>query len=70
MFRIPTLEEVAISFVLVGWVLFVSLFLTKKTYEAFIAWGYTHNVAVYYNRKIMHMLTGGLVAILVPFLYK
>jgi len=69
-FRIPTLEEVAISFVLVGWVLFVSLFLTKKTYEAFIAWGYTHNVAVYYNRKIIHMLTGGLIAILVPFLYK
>ncbi len=59
-----------ISFVLVGWVLFVSLFLTKKTYEAFVARGCTHHVAVYYNRKIIHILTGGLVAILIPLLYK
>ncbi|MEM2910203.1 MAG: dolichol kinase [Nitrososphaerota archaeon] len=70
MFHIPTLEELLISFVLVGWVLFVSLFLTKKTYEAFVARGCTHHVAVYYNRKIIHILTGGLVAILIPLLYK
>ncbi|MEM3066318.1 MAG: dolichol kinase [Nitrososphaerota archaeon] len=70
MFHIPTPEELLISFVLVGWVLFVSLFLTKKTYEAFVARGCTHHVAVYYNRKIIHILTGGLVAILIPLLYK
>ncbi|MCS7131302.1 MAG: dolichol kinase [Hadesarchaea archaeon] len=70
MFHIPALEEIAISFMLVGWVVFVILFLTKKTYEVFIARGCTHHVAVYYNRKIIHMLTGGLVAILVPLLYK
>ena len=65
MFHTPALEELLISFLLAGWVLFVS-----KTYEMFAARGCAHNVAVYYNRKIVHMLTGGLVAILVPFLYK
>jgi dolichol kinase len=69
-FHAPTLEELLISFLLAGWVLFVSLFLTKKTYEMFVSGGCAHNIAVYYNRKIIHMLAGGLVAILVPFLYK
>ena len=32
--------------------------------------GVEHNVAVYYNRKVIHILTGGVVAVLVPFIFK
>ncbi|GBC71493.1 hypothetical protein HRbin02_01277 [Candidatus Calditenuaceae archaeon HR02] len=32
--------------------------------------GYEHLVAVYYNRKIIHILAGGLVSVLVPLLFK
>ncbi len=32
--------------------------------------GFEHNVAVYYNRKVIHILAGGLIAALVPFFYQ
>jgi hypothetical protein len=32
--------------------------------------GLPHRVAVYYNRKVLHMLTGGLVAVLVPYVFR
>ncbi|MEM1966080.1 MAG: hypothetical protein QXH12_08200 [Candidatus Caldarchaeum sp.] len=62
-----TLNEVLATIALFAWVLFVSLFLTRKIYEKMVAKGVEHHVAVYYNRKIIHILAGGLVAILVPY---
>jgi len=32
--------------------------------------GFEHNVAVYYNRKVIHIFAGGLIAALVPFFYQ
>ncbi|MDH5795209.1 MAG: dolichol kinase [Candidatus Bathyarchaeota archaeon] len=32
--------------------------------------GTEHNVAVYYNRKVIHLLAGGVVAAVVPFVFK
>ncbi len=46
------------------------LLLTKKLYHAMRNRGVPHNVAIYYNRKVIHMAAGGLVAALVPFLFK
>lgn len=42
---------------------------TKKLYRVLVKTGLRHNVAVYYNRKIIHMLAGGLTALLVPYLF-
>ncbi len=55
---------------LFGWVLFVSHYLCKRVYNALLNRGYEHHVAVYYNRKIIHILAGGLVSVLVPLLFK
>ncbi len=43
--------------------------LTKVLYDIMRRRGLPHNVAVYYNRKVIHVLGGGLVALLVPFLF-
>ncbi len=42
---------------------------TKRTYASMVARGIQANVAIYYNRKIVHMAAGGVVALLVPFLF-
>lgn len=43
---------------------------TRFTYKVFRGRGMPHNVAVYYNRKIIHIFAGGVVAFLVPFLFE
>jgi dolichol kinase len=63
-------EETAATVLLFGWVIFVAAVLTKGLYSFMRRRGVEHNVAVYYNRKTIHMLTGGLVAVLVPFIFK
>lgn len=45
------------------------VFVTRWTYAMFRDHGSTHHVAVYYNRKIVHMAAGGVVALLVPTLF-
>jgi len=45
------------------------LVLTKKLYHVMRSRGVPHNVAIYYNRKVIHMAAGGFVAALVPFLF-
>ncbi|MEN3047233.1 MAG: dolichol kinase [Candidatus Caldarchaeales archaeon] len=70
MLSVPSVEEVIYTAVLLSWVLFVALVLTKWTYEAMRRRGSEHHVAVYYNRKVIHVLAGGVVAALVPYLYK
>lgn len=42
---------------------------TKRSYAAMMKRGFETNVAVYYNRKIVHMAAGGVVALLVPVLF-
>lgn len=44
--------------------------LTRKLYGALRNRGLSHNVVVYYNRKIIHVLAGGVVAFLVPYVFK
>jgi dolichol kinase len=43
--------------------------LTKRLYDLMISRGLKVNVAVYYNRKIIHMAAGGLVAALTPSIF-
>lgn len=45
------------------------VFVTKSTYKMMKKRGFEEMVAVYYNRKIVHMAAGGVVALSVPFLF-
>ncbi len=45
------------------------VFGTKKLYDIMISRGMKHNVAVYYNRKVIHMAAGGVVALALPFVF-
>ena len=59
-------SEIIVTVILLAWVIFLVTFLTKKTYEYMKKRGLPENVAVYYNRKIIHILAGGLVAVIIP----
>ncbi|MCD6243112.1 dolichol kinase [Candidatus Bathyarchaeota archaeon] len=63
-------EEVIATVILFAWVVFVVAFLTKRLYGVMMKRKFSHNVAVYYNRKVIHILTGGLVAFLTPLIFK
>ena len=63
-------DELAVTFLLFSWVVFVVTFLTKKVYDLLIKQGMKPNVVVYYNRKIVHVLAGGLCALIVPIVYR
>jgi dolichol kinase len=52
------------------YILLLVYMLTKKLYFVMVSKGLRHNVAVYFNRKIIHILSGGVVALLVPYLFK
>ena len=64
------MREVVITLILFLWVIFISHFLTRIIYNHLMRRGLPHRVAVYYNRKVLHMLTGGLVAVLVPYVFR
>jgi len=59
-------EEAVATALLFTWVIFVAAALTRKLYSWMAGHDVQHNVAVYYNRKVIHILTGGFVAFLVP----
>lgn len=65
-----SIDEVLIAFILFAWILFLVSFLTKRLYEYMVGRGLEHGVAVYYNRKVIHILAGGLVAFIIPFCFK
>lgn len=69
-FTLPSPLELVYVTILFGWVIFVTHFICRRLYDALLRRGVPTNVAVYYNRKIIHILTGGVAAILVPFLFK
>ncbi|MET1159528.1 MAG: dolichol kinase [Thermoprotei archaeon] len=56
--------------VLFFWVLFIVYPVTRFLYNWMVKRGISHVKAVYYNRKIIHMATGGFIALLVPFLFE
>ena len=60
--------EILYAAVLFAWVIFVVSFLTKRIYHNHTG-RVKERVLIYYNRKIIHMLGGGLVALLTPLLF-
>ncbi len=62
-------RELLTAALLAGYVLLV-VYGTKLVYKYLRNRGLPHNVAIYYNRKIIHVAAGGIVAVLVPFLFQ
>jgi len=44
-------------------------YLSKKFYKMMIKKGYNKNDSIYYNRKLVHILAGGVVALIVPIVF-
>jgi len=65
-----SIEELAATGFLIIWVVFVATILTKAFYNWMRNRGIQHDAAVYYNRKAIHILAGGLCAVAVPFIFK
>jgi len=63
------LLELVYATILTGWVYFVAFHLTKWIYYILKNKGLEDNVIIYFNRKVIHVLAGGFVAILVPLLF-
>ena len=60
--------EIFWVFVLAFYSLFI-FFITKRLYEKMIKKNYKHSVAVYYNRKFIHIFAGGIIVLAVPFVF-
>lgn len=63
------IEEVIYAAALLTWVIILVKVITRKIYEHYIRKGMDKNVIIYYNRKIIHLLAGGVVTVLTPFLF-
>lgn len=63
------LDELYAAALLLLWVVFVIALLTRRLYAWMRSRGVAHNVAVYYNRKSIHILAGGICALAVPFVF-
>ncbi|GGP21337.1 hypothetical protein GCM10007981_12750 [Thermocladium modestius] len=55
---------------LLAWVSFVTFYLAKKAYWAAVRRGYPERSGTYFGRKVIHILGGGVVAFLLPFLFE
>lgn len=60
--------DLPIFAVLSVWNLFVLLVLSKKVYEFALKKGRSINSSMYFSRKVIHFLAGGLTAMLLPFI--
>lgn len=65
-----SVDEVIVTCCLFSWVIFVATLLTKTLFGWMIKRGVGQYVAIYYNRKVIHILAGGVCAIIVPFVFK
>ena len=63
------LLEILYASALLLWIIFLVTFLTKKIYHHYVSKGIKERVVVYYNRKLIHIFAGGLVAFLTPFIF-
>jgi hypothetical protein len=60
--------EILWMFILAFYAIFV-FFITKRLYDWMLNNRIKKSVAIYYNRKVIHILAGGVVVLAVPFLF-
>ena len=59
------LFQIILSIILILYAILVSL-VTKKTFDLMVSIGIKKIDAIYYNRKLVHILAGGVIALFVP----
>jgi dolichol kinase len=59
--------DIPVFAVLAVWNLFVLLVISKKVYEFALKKGRSTNSSIYFSRKVIHFLAGGLTALFLPF---
>ncbi len=64
------IHDAIIAILLLIYIMFIVLFLTRKLYSFMISRNIKHNIAVYYNRKAIHMAAGGVISLLIPLFFK
>ena len=62
------LFEITIASILFAYILAI-VYITKYVYRILIKRKLPKNVVIYYNRKIIHIAAGGIVALLVPYIF-
>jgi len=68
--KVAVIHDAPYAAVLLLWVIFVSFYLAKKAYEAAIRRGYPERSGTYFGRKVIHILGGGVVAVLLPIVFR
>ena len=63
--QVNTMDETVLIIAIVIYGLFI-IFGTKWVFEFMMARNMKENVAIYYNRKILHMFCGGLIGMMAP----
>ena len=63
------LEDAPWAVVLFIWVLIVTMYISKFFYNLAKKHGFSDHSSTYFGRKVIHILAGGLVAFLLPFLF-
>ena len=63
------IKDLLMAFFLFIYILIIVMIVTKQLYKYMINKGLPKNVAVYYNRKIIHITSGGLIAFLTPVIF-
>ena len=63
--QVNTMNETILIIAIVIYGLFI-IFGTKWVFEFMVARNMKENVAIYYNRKILHMFCGGLIGMMAP----
>jgi len=66
---LPNLVHDAIAAMILFVYVISVVFGTKILYHVMISRGIKHNVAIYFNRKIIHIAAGGVVALLLPYVF-
>ncbi|WP_052723247.1 hypothetical protein [Methanosarcina barkeri] len=61
------LADLPVFMVITIWNLFVILFLSKKVYQIYLQKDRSISSSMYFSRKVIHFLAGGLTAMLLPF---
>ncbi|MGC8661753.1 MAG: dolichol kinase [Nitrososphaeria archaeon] len=57
------------TIIMIAWVIFVVYFAAKWVYKIAVSYGYSSQSGAYFGRKVIHLLAGGVVAILLPYLF-
>ncbi len=63
------LHDLPYTVAMMVWVVIVTLYIARAAYSYAVKKGYPERSGTYFGRKVIHILAGGLVALLLPFIF-